>query len=288
MPDLYARGDYDLAGFCVGVVERKRLIDGRAISPGDVVLGVASSGLHSNGYSLVRKVVFDIAGLERRRSRRRARHAPSARRCWSRRGSTSAPCASVLRLLQGQEASCTASPTSPAAGCTKIWSGFCPRASRAVIERGSWTVPPVFRLAAAAGRNRRRRNGPGVQHGHRPGAGRQPVLRREHPQPTGRLRPRKLADRPHRGRRARRGVGASSNGRLAKSCRSGCRRQCQRNGSRLSSARPFDGPAFSMASSTLLLGQHAVQARSAREALPAGKMANSGIAVAIERFEHAL
>src|SRR6201995_869722 len=60
MPDLYARGDYDLAGFCVGVAERKRLIDGRAISVGDTLLGVASSGLHSNGYSLARKVVFDI------------------------------------------------------------------------------------------------------------------------------------------------------------------------------------------------------------------------------------
>ena len=63
MPDLYQPGDYDLAGFCVGVVERRRVIDGKQIMPGDVVLGVASSGLHSNGYSLVRKIVFDVAGL---------------------------------------------------------------------------------------------------------------------------------------------------------------------------------------------------------------------------------
>jgi phosphoribosylformylglycinamidine cyclo-ligase len=63
MPDLYARGDYDLAGFTVGVVERRDVIDGRAISPGDVVIGVASSGFHSNGYSLVRRVVFDLAKL---------------------------------------------------------------------------------------------------------------------------------------------------------------------------------------------------------------------------------
>jgi phosphoribosylformylglycinamidine cyclo-ligase len=63
MPDLYQPGDYDLAGFCVGVVDRKNLIDGRAIAAGDAVIGVASSGLHSNGYSLVRKVVFEMSGL---------------------------------------------------------------------------------------------------------------------------------------------------------------------------------------------------------------------------------
>jgi len=63
MPDLYARGDYDLAGFSVGVVERKHLIDGSAIAPGDVVIGIGSSGLHSNGFSLVRKVVFEMSGL---------------------------------------------------------------------------------------------------------------------------------------------------------------------------------------------------------------------------------
>ncbi len=63
MPDIYARGDYDLAGFCVGVVERNRLIDGQTIAADDVVIGLASSGLHSNGFSLVRKVVFEMAGL---------------------------------------------------------------------------------------------------------------------------------------------------------------------------------------------------------------------------------
>lgn len=63
MPDLYARGDYDLAGFCVGVVEKDRVIDGSAIETGDIAIGVASSGLHSNGYSLVRRVVFEMTGL---------------------------------------------------------------------------------------------------------------------------------------------------------------------------------------------------------------------------------
>ena len=63
MPGMYQPGEYDLAGFCVGVTEREKIIDGRAIQSGDVLIGVESSGLHSNGYSLVRKIVFDIAQL---------------------------------------------------------------------------------------------------------------------------------------------------------------------------------------------------------------------------------
>jgi phosphoribosylformylglycinamidine cyclo-ligase len=62
MPGLYAAGDYDLAGFAVGAVERDRIIDGRAVRAGDVVLGLASSGLHSNAFSLVRRIV-EQAGL---------------------------------------------------------------------------------------------------------------------------------------------------------------------------------------------------------------------------------
>ena len=57
MPDMYPAGEYDLAGFAVGVVEKSALIDGRAIAPGDVVLGLASSGPHSNGYSLIRRIL---------------------------------------------------------------------------------------------------------------------------------------------------------------------------------------------------------------------------------------
>ena len=59
MPGMYTDGDYDLAGFCVGAVERDRLLDGRAIAGGDVILGLASSGIHSNGYSLVRRLAAD-------------------------------------------------------------------------------------------------------------------------------------------------------------------------------------------------------------------------------------
>ncbi len=64
MPDLYAKGDFDLAGFAVGVVERKRVIDGSDIAPGDVVIGLPASGIHSNGLSLARKLVFQEAKLK--------------------------------------------------------------------------------------------------------------------------------------------------------------------------------------------------------------------------------
>lgn len=64
LPDVYAPGDFDLAGFCVAVVERKRIIDGKKIREGDVVIGLESSGFHSNGFSLVRKAVFDVAKLD--------------------------------------------------------------------------------------------------------------------------------------------------------------------------------------------------------------------------------
>ncbi len=63
MPDFYPLGEYDLAGFAVGMVDRSEFLDGSAIEEGDRVLGLASSGLHSNGYSLVRKVVFEMEGL---------------------------------------------------------------------------------------------------------------------------------------------------------------------------------------------------------------------------------
>ena len=64
MPGFYEDGEYDIAGFAVGVVERDEIIDGSKINEGDVILGLASSGLHSNGFSLVRKIVFERENLD--------------------------------------------------------------------------------------------------------------------------------------------------------------------------------------------------------------------------------
>ncbi|HEX2207169.1 MAG TPA: phosphoribosylformylglycinamidine cyclo-ligase [Longimicrobium sp.] len=63
MPDMYPPGEYDLAGTIVGLVEEDRVLDGRAIRPGDALIGLASTGLHTNGYSLARRIVFDRMGL---------------------------------------------------------------------------------------------------------------------------------------------------------------------------------------------------------------------------------
>ncbi len=61
MPGFYADGEYDLAGFIVGVVDKEKLITGNRIQPGDVLIGLPSTGLHTNGYSLARKLLFEVA-----------------------------------------------------------------------------------------------------------------------------------------------------------------------------------------------------------------------------------
>src|SRR5213078_595970 len=63
MPDFYPPGEYDLAGFIVGVVERERILDGSAVRVGDALIALGSSGLHTNGYTLARRIVFDRLGL---------------------------------------------------------------------------------------------------------------------------------------------------------------------------------------------------------------------------------
>jgi len=149
MPDIYARGDYDLAGFCVGVAEKRRVIDGSHIAPGDALIGVASSGLHSNGYSLVRKIVFDIAKLK---------VDDHVDELGTTVGETLiTPTRIYARAVRGLLASYRVK--SVVHGIAHITGGglhenlarILPSGSRALIERGSWKVPPVFPWLARLG-----------------------------------------------------------------------------------------------------------------------------------------
>jgi phosphoribosylformylglycinamidine cyclo-ligase len=142
MPDVYRPGDYDLAGFCVGIVERSRMVDGKATVPGDVVLGVASSGFHSNGYSLVRKIVFDHAGL-----------GVEDHVDWSERTVGEIlleptrlyvrPVRSVLNHYTVKSV-VHAIAHITGGGLHENLARVLPPTVDAVIDRGSWTTPPAF------------------------------------------------------------------------------------------------------------------------------------------------
>jgi phosphoribosylformylglycinamidine cyclo-ligase len=149
MPDLYSGDDFDMAGFCVGVVERKRLIDGQAISPGDVLLGLASSGLHANGYSLVRKAVFESAGLgvdDRVESLETtvADLLLTPTRIYTRALRKVMQRYRVKKVVHGM-AHITGG------GLQDNLQRVLPHGCRAVVESGSWPVPEVFDWIAELG-----------------------------------------------------------------------------------------------------------------------------------------
>ncbi|MEO5656990.1 MAG: phosphoribosylformylglycinamidine cyclo-ligase [Nitrospiria bacterium] len=146
MPSMYAEGDYDLAGFAVGVVERSRLIDGAAIVPGDVVIGLASSGLHSNGYSLVRKLLFETEGLavdDRIPELDGLLGATllTPTRIYVR---------TVLALMREFPLKGMAHITG--GGITENLPRVLPDGCSAIIERARWTPAPIFRWLQSRGR----------------------------------------------------------------------------------------------------------------------------------------
>lgn len=143
LPDVYRPGDYDMAGFCVGVVEREHVVTGKAIQPGDLVLGLASSGLHSNGYSLVRKVVFDVAGLgvndfvpELNRTVSEELLEPT--RIYVR------PVQTILRHYPVKRRVVRGMAHVTGGGLVDNLPRVLPPGRRAVLRRGSWEAPPVF------------------------------------------------------------------------------------------------------------------------------------------------
>jgi len=145
MPGFYADGEYDVAGFIVGVVDRERIIDGKQIAPGDVILALPSVGLHTNGYSLARKLFFEMAGHD-------------AATYLDELGATIGeallqPHVSYLRHLEGLLDS------GKIKGLAHITGGglidniprILPEGTAVEIQRGTWPVLPIFELMQKIG-----------------------------------------------------------------------------------------------------------------------------------------
>jgi len=146
MPGFYGPEEYDLAGFVVGVVEKDRIIDGSRISPGDCLIGLASAGLHSNGYSLARKALFEAAGY------RVDTYCPELGRTVGIEllTPTRIYVKTVLDLLEKFDLKGIAHITG--GGITENLPRILPEGTAARLERNSWPVPPVFGLIQKIGR----------------------------------------------------------------------------------------------------------------------------------------
>ena len=145
MPGFYPEGEYDVAGFIVGVVDRAKVIDGRRVAAGDVLLALPSAGLHTNGYSLARKLFFEVAGY-------------SADTHLEALGMTVGeallqPHLSYLRPLEGllDTGVVKALAHITGGGLVENIPRVLPEGTAVEIERGSWPVPPVFRVMQEIG-----------------------------------------------------------------------------------------------------------------------------------------
>lgn len=145
MPGLYKENEYDLAGFVVGIVDNSKIVDGSEIRVGNKVIGIASSGLHSNGYSLVRKICFDILKLEI------DKYIPEFGQTIGEELLT--PTKIYAETIQGLIKDL------PILGLAHITGGgigdnilrIIPKACKVVMQKGSWDVPPIFTFLQEAG-----------------------------------------------------------------------------------------------------------------------------------------
>lgn len=149
LPGFYQPGDYDLAGFAVGIADRKKLINGNDIIPGDVVIGVASSGLHSNGYSLANKALLDHGGLSL------DKHVPELgctlgeellrpTRIYAKAVNQLQKYYNVKKIVKG-----IAHITG--GGLVENIPRILPQRTAIRIEKNKWTVPPIFELISSVG-----------------------------------------------------------------------------------------------------------------------------------------
>jgi phosphoribosylformylglycinamidine cyclo-ligase len=146
MPGFYADGEYDIAGFIVGIVEKSRVIDGRSIVPGDSLIGLPSDGLHTNGYSLARKVLFDAAGL------RPDVFVPEI-------GATVgeallAPHRSYLNAIKPllERGLVKGMAHITGGGITENLPRVLPEGTAAAVNPGAWDIPPLFSFLQQRGR----------------------------------------------------------------------------------------------------------------------------------------
>ncbi|WP_054692178.1 phosphoribosylformylglycinamidine cyclo-ligase [Syntrophomonas palmitatica] len=145
MPGFYAEDEYDLAGFAVGAVERDKLLDGQAVKEGDLIIGLPSSGIHSNGYSLVRKVLLDKAGLKMEQNigelgKSLGEELLTPTRIYVK---------TILSLLPEVEIRAMAHITG--GGLPENLPRVLPAGLGAQIDSGSWEAPPVFQLIQRLG-----------------------------------------------------------------------------------------------------------------------------------------
>jgi phosphoribosylformylglycinamidine cyclo-ligase len=140
LPDFYQLGDFDAAGFAAGVVEKDQIIDGTRIEVGDAVIGLASSGIHSNGYSLVRSVVFDAAQLKV------TDHVPELGKTVGAEllTPTRLYVKPIRRLLEAHPRVIHGLANITGGGLPDNVSRILPPERRVHIRRSAWTVPPVF------------------------------------------------------------------------------------------------------------------------------------------------
>jgi phosphoribosylformylglycinamidine cyclo-ligase len=146
MPGFYADGEYDVAGFIVGVVERSRVVDGRRITPGDVLIGLPSSGLHTNGYSLARRVFFEVcdwtpSGIVPELGQSLGDALLATHRSYLR---------IILPLLDAGLVKGMAHITG--GGITENLPRVLPPGCAAHVDRVAWEVPAIFQLLRSRGR----------------------------------------------------------------------------------------------------------------------------------------
>ncbi|MFC1510933.1 phosphoribosylformylglycinamidine cyclo-ligase [Candidatus Margulisiibacteriota bacterium] len=146
LSDMYYPGEYDLAGFCVGLVEKKKVINGKKIKAGDRIIGLASSGLHSNGFTLVRKVLFEQARLDPKE-----KMADFGRTLGEELLTpTKIYVKTVLKLIKRYRVKGIAHITG--GGIPENLARIIPKRAQAVIDLNSWSVPSIFKLIQRKGK----------------------------------------------------------------------------------------------------------------------------------------